>query len=267
MTSVLHVIKSIAQLSRSFWFGPRADRAWLLTFGAFVLALGDVVAQVALNHWTKDFFDAIERRSVDGLSRLALMFLALVAASTAVVVSGVIVRMLLQIYWREKMTERLINLWVTNQAFYRLNVIRTDDFAPEHRIAEDARLSVEPIVDLVIGFLTATVTFVAFVGILWRLGGSFTVYGIELPGFMVLGAIAYALTVSLLMMLVGSNFAQRVRDRSEAEAQFRYEVTRLRENAESIALSRGETGEQASLLRRFGDVVTSWRRYAFRGAI
>ena len=264
MLSVLHVIKSIAQLSRSFWLGPGAGRAWLLTLGALAFALGDVVAQVALNRWTKDFFDAIERRSVDGLSRLALMFLALVVASTAVVVSGMIVRMLLQIYWRRSMTERLINLWVTNQAFYRLNVIRTDDFAPEHRIAEDARLSVEPIVDLLIGFLTAAVTFGAFVGILWRLGGSYTIYGIELPGFMVLGAVAYALTVSLLMMLVGSNFAQRVRDRSEAEAQFRYEVTRLRENAESIALSRGETGEQASLLRRYGDVVITWRRYAFR---
>jgi putative ATP-binding cassette transporter len=181
-----------------------------------------------------------------------------------VVVIGMVTRQLLQIYWREKVTERLISLWVANQAFYRLNVIRNDDFAPEHRIAEDARSSVEPIVDLVIGFLTAAVTFCAFVGILWRLGGSINVAGIDLPGFMVLGAIAYAVSVSLLMMVVGSSFAQRVRDRSESEAQFRYEVTRLRENAESIALVRGETGEQASLLRRFGDVVTAWRRYAFR---
>ena len=236
----------------------------MLTIGALALALGDVVAQVALNHWTKDFFDAIERRSIDQLSRAALFFAVLVAASTLVVVTGMITRQLLQIYWREKVTARLVNLWVTNQAFYRLNVIRTDDFAPEHRIAEDARLSVEPIVDLVIGFLTAAITFAAFVGILWRLGGSINVGGWDLPGYMVLGAVAYALTISVLMMLVGSSFAQRVRDRSEAEAQFRYEVTRLRENAESIALVRGETGEQASLLRRFGDVVSTWRKYAFR---
>jgi putative ATP-binding cassette transporter len=179
-------------------------------------------------------------------------------------VVGILTRQLLQLYWRQKITERLLNLWITNQAFYRLNVIRTDDFAPEHRIAEDARLTVEPIVDLVIGFMTAAVTCIAFVGILWRLGGSITVGGIDLPGFMVLGAIAYAVSVSLLMMVVGSSYAQRVRDRSEAEAQFRYGLTHLRENAESIALVRGELGEQVSLLGHLGRVVEAWRRYALR---
>ena len=262
--SVLNVLRSVAQLSKGFWWGPHAARAWMLTIGAFALALLDVGVQVALNHWTKEFFDAIEKRSVDQLSRAAMLFVALIAASTAVVVIGMVTRQLLQIYWRQKITERLLNLWITNQAFYRLNVIRTDDFAPEHRIAEDARLTVEPIVDLVIGFMTATVTFIAFVGILWRLGGSITIGGIDLPGFMVLGAIAYALSVSLLMMVVGSSYAQRVRDRSEAEAQLRYELTHLRENAESIALVRGELGEQTSLLGRLGRVVEAWRKYAFR---
>src|SRR5215475_7827536 len=262
--SAVNVLAAVARLSKSFWLGPQAPRTWMLTVGAFALALLDVGVQVALNHWTKDFYDAIERRSVDLISRAAFFFALLIVTSTAVVVLGMITRQLLQIYWRQKITERLLNLWITNQAFYRLNVIRTDDFAPEHRIAEDARLTVEPIVDLIIGFLTATVTFVAFVGILWKLGGSITVAGIDLPGFMVLGAVAYALSVSLLMMIVGSSYAQRVRDRSEAEAQLRYELTHLRENAESIALVRGEHGQQTSLLGRMGRVAETWRNYALR---
>jgi putative ATP-binding cassette transporter len=262
--SALNVFGAVARLSKGFWFGPYAARAWMLTIGAFALALLDVGVQVALNHWTKDFYDAIERRSVDQLSRAAFFFAALIVVATAVVVLGMITRQLLQIFWRQKITERLLGLWITNQAFYRLNVIRTDDFAPEHRIAEDARLTVEPIVDLIVGFLTATVTFIAFVGILWNLGGSITIGGVDLPGFMVLGAIAYALSVSLLMMLVGSSYAQRVRDRSEAEAQLRYELTHLRENAESIALVRGELGQQTSLLGRLARVVETWRLYAFR---
>src|SRR5437867_8792082 len=121
--SVLNVCSSVTQLSKGFWWGPHAGRAWTLTIGAFGLALLDVVVQVALNHWTKEFFDAIERRSVDQLSRAALLFAALIAASTAVVVVGMLTRQLLQLYWRQKITERLLNLWITNQAFYRLNVI------------------------------------------------------------------------------------------------------------------------------------------------
>src|SRR5262245_21664169 len=256
--SALTVFRAVARLSKGFWFGPHAARAWILTIGAFALALLDVAVQVALNHWTKDFYDAIEGRSVDRLSRAAFFFLVLIAVATAVVVLGMITRQLLQIYWRQRLTERLLNLWITNQAFYRLNVIRTDDFAPEHRIAEDARVTVEPIVDLVIGFLTASVTFIAFVGILWNLGGSITIAGVDLPGFMVLGAIAYALSVSLLMMVVGSSYAQRVRDRSEAEAQLRYELTHLRENAESIALVHGEHGQQNSVLGSLARVMVSW---------
>jgi vitamin B12/bleomycin/antimicrobial peptide transport system ATP-binding/permease protein len=262
--SAVNVFAAVARLSKGFWLGPQAARAWMLTIGAFALALLDVGVQVALNHWTKDFYDAIERRSVDLITSAAFFFALLIVTSTAVVVLGMITRQLLQIDWRQKITERLLKLWLTNQAFYRLNVIRTDDFAPEHRIAEDARLTVEPIVDLVIGFLTATVTFVAFVGILWKLGGSITVAGVDLPGFMVLGAVAYALSVSLLMMIVGSSYAQRVRDRSEAEAQLRYELTHLRENAESIALVRGELGQQTSLLGRMGRVAETWRNYALR---
>ena len=59
--SIFNVFRSVAQLSKGFWWGPHAGRAWMLTIGAFALALLDVVTQVALNHWTKDFFDAIER--------------------------------------------------------------------------------------------------------------------------------------------------------------------------------------------------------------
>ncbi len=64
----------------------------MLTIGAFALALLDVDVQVALNHWTKEFFDAIEKRSVDQLSRAAMLFVALIAASTAVVVIGMVTR-------------------------------------------------------------------------------------------------------------------------------------------------------------------------------
>ena len=262
--SIFNVCGSIAQLSKGFWAGPHAFRNWMLTIGAFAFSWADVAVQVKLNQWTKSFYDAIEKRSFDQISSAAILFVILVAASVSVVVFGQLARQLLQVYWREKLTQELISLWLKNQAFYRLNVIRTDDFAPEHRIAEDARLTVEPIVDLVIGFMSSVITFIAFVGILWQLGGSIELWGITLPGYMVLGAIAYAGSVSLLMMIVGGKYAQRVRDRSEAEAQFRYELTRLRENAESVALVRGEAGEQTSLVTRFDRVVETWRRFAQR---
>lgn len=262
--SFANVVGSIVHLSRSFWTGPRWKLAWLLTIGAFALALVDVGMQVALNAWNKGFYDAIEKKSLDGLGHSAVLFIILVAASTANVVVAQLSRMLLQIHWREHLTEHTLKLWLENQAYYRLNVLRGADFAPEARIAEDLRIAVEPVVELAIGFMSAVVTFIAFVGILWSVGGTFIFGGVAIPGFMVLAAVVYSLSVSALMMIVGASFSDRYRERSEAEAQFRYELTRLRENAESVALVRGEDGERRGLLERYAVVVDKWRQYAFR---
>jgi putative ATP-binding cassette transporter len=262
--SFIHVFGAIWRLSKGFWSGKTAPLAWTLTIGAFGLALVEVLMQVLLNRWTKLFFDAIEKRAVDQLTQAAYLFAGLLVAITLAVVCSLLARLFLQIHWRRHLTRQLTEQWLSNQAFYRLNIMRGADFAPEARIAEDARLAVEPIVDLVIGFMSAVVTFAAFVGILWQVGGSLTLGGVTIPGYMVWAAIAYSLIVSLFMITIGRSYAERIRQRSEAEAQFRYELTRVRENAESIALVRGEEGERTTLGTRFGRVVEAWRQYALR---
>ena len=108
------------------------------------------------------------------------------------------------------------------------------------------------------------ITFLAFVGILWRAGGSLAISGYVIPGFMVAGAVIYSIVVSGLMFAVASKYSDQVRARSEAEAQLRYQLTRLRENAESVALVRGEEGEQRNLFARLTTVVERWRDFAFR---
>lgn len=220
--------------------------------------------QVLLNTWTKLFYDAIEKRALNQVTHAALLFVGLVVAATAVVVMSLLARQFLQIHWRRHLTHQLVTQWLSSQAFYRLNVMRGADFAPEARIAEDARLAVEPIVDIVIGFVSAVVTFVAFVGILWRTGGALDIGSHHIHGYMVFAAIAYSVIVSVFMVGVGSSYAERVRRRSEAEAQLRYDLTRIRENAESIALVRGEEGEKATIGSRYATVVEAWRQFAVR---
>jgi putative ATP-binding cassette transporter len=262
--SMLSVLASVISLSRGFWTGPTRNLAWGLTFAAFALALADIGMQLLLNRWNKTFYDALERKAVSELQQAALLFLGLIVAATATVVLAQLARLLLQIYWREDLTQRMLELWLKNQAFYRLNVINGNEFAPEARIAEDLRLTVEPIVDLIIGFVSAVITFIAFVGILWQVGGALTIFGFTIPGFMVVGAVIYSLVVSGVMFTVANKYSAQIRARSEAEAQLRYQLTRLRENAESVALVRGEAGEQRNLLARLATVVERWRAFAFR---
>lgn len=255
-------IKPLALLSRQFWTGATSNKAWLLTFGAFAFAICDVGMQYLLNRWNKSFYDALELRSPALVQSAAVWFFVLLFAATMTVMAATLCKILLQVAWREHLTKKAIDAWLDDQAFYRMTIIRGNDFAPEHRIAEDIRLSVEPIVDLTIGVVSAFVTGVTFAGVLWYSGGSITILGITIPGFMVFAGIAYALIVTASMRLFGGRYAQSIRNRSESEARFRFELTRLRENAESVALLGGEPGEKASLHRHLRTVCGAWTNYA-----
>ncbi len=261
-SSIWTTVKPLAVLSKPFWTGSTSCKAWLLTIGAFVFAVGDVGMQFLLNRWNKSFFDALELRSAVLIESAAVWFFVLLIAATITVMSATLCKILLQVAWREHLTKMAIAAWLDGQAFYRMTIIRGNGFAPEHRIAEDIRLTVEPIVDLTIGVVSAFVTGVTFAAVLWHSGGSITIGGITIPGFMVFAALAYALIVTAMMRLFGGRYAQSIRDRSEAEARFRFELTRLRENAESVALLGGEPGEKTSLHGHLKFVSGAWKNYA-----
>jgi vitamin B12/bleomycin/antimicrobial peptide transport system ATP-binding/permease protein len=261
---VAAVAAMCGRLAADFWRGPNWRKAWLITAGAIGFELTNIAFQVAINRWNRSFFDALEQRSPDGLTGAAIAFIPLAIAAIAAVAAAILCKVMLQIYWRQSVTETLTKQWLSDRAFYRMNVLHGANIAPEHRLTEDARMTVAPVVDLTIGFLSAVLTFTIFVGVLWTVGGSMTMGGIAVPGFMVLAAILYAITIWSMMALIGAPYTQRVRDRSEAEARFRFELTRVRENAESIALISGEDGERRRLAGHYSSVITAWTRVAWR---
>jgi putative ATP-binding cassette transporter len=245
---------------RGWWRGPGARRAWGLTLGLAGLVLANIGVNLALNGWNRHFFDALERR--DGPTILSAMglFIGLVAAVAGVGVLIVVTRETLQVRWREWLVGHLSALWLGRERYYRLGLAGLEPSNPEHRIAEESRLSTEPVVDFAIGLLNAGLTVVAFVGILGAVGGAIEVGGVAIPAYMTLAAIAYGALVSGLTALAGRPLIAAAAAKNEAEARFRYELTRLRENAESVALVRGAGDEGRVLERSYADLVARWLR-------
>ena len=128
---------------------------------------------------------------------------------------------------------------------------------PEYRIADDLRLASEPVVEFAIGFINALLAAVTFVGILFWVGGSLTIddrrHDVWIPGYIAIAAVLYATAASVLTYLIGNPLVDRVAAKNEGEAQFRYELTRVRENAESIALIKGADDERERLNETFAD--------------
>lgn len=247
-----------------FWSGETKLRAWVLTILVLSFVAAQIGTAVAVNTWSRIFFDALERRDSAAAWHIATWLPLLVAVSALTLSALVISRMLLQMRWREYLTRRLAGWWIADQRYYRLQFVAKEQAAPEYRIAEDVRLAIEPLVEFAIGLISAAVTAATFAAILWHVAGSarFTLAGTEIviPSYMALAAIGYATVASLAAYVAGRPLVARIAAKNEAEAQFRAEMTRLRENAESIALIRGDSDERDSVGENYGRVVAAWLR-------
>lgn len=255
-------LRQFFRVALRFWRGESRLRAWVLTILVLLFVAAQLGAAVGVNSWNRLFFDALEKRDLDKVWT-AVGWLPLIVAASALSLSCLVIsRMLLQMRWRQWLTHRLAGWWIADQRYYRMQFVVPDQSAPEYRIAEDVRLSIEPLVEFAIGLLSAFVTAVTFAAILWQVAGSarFTLGGTEIviPSYMALAAILYAVIASLAAYFAGRPLVPRIAAKNEAEAQFRAEMTRLRENAESIALIKGDADERESVVENYGRVVAAW---------
>ena len=251
-----------------FWRGPQRFQAWLLTSGLIAIILAIVGAAYAMNVWNRAIFDALEQRNAPTVGRLALIYLGILAVSVAFSIIQVYLRTAMQRRWRRWVTTHIIDRWLQNGRYYQLNLVTGDHANPEARMSDDVRIATEAPVDFVTGVLQAFLSAATFIVVLWTIGGSLdlSVIGIPLqvPGFLVVAAVLYACIASGAMFVIGSQFVQASESKNQTEAEFRYVLTRVRENGESIALIRGEEEEQTGLVHSLGNVLAAWRRVAIQ---
>ncbi len=253
-------VRQYWKLAGGYWRGPTARMAWVLTIATIGLVIANIAVQYGVNRWNKFFFNALEAKQQNVVLSAIGLFAVLAVASSAVAVFQLIARMKLQVLWRQWLTERLAARWLGDQRFYRLSIAAPDLDAPEFRIADDARIATEPVVDFGSGILNAVLTAVVFFGVLWTVGGDADVFGIHIPGFMVFAAIAYSGIMSGSMVLFGRPLIARIEAKNSAEARLRTEMGRVRENAESIALIGGEADENTGIKATLQHLVDTWMR-------
>src|SRR5438128_1852334 len=252
--------------ARGYW-GRNGDRlAWLFTIGLLLLIIGHVGFQYGINVWNRAIFDAIEKRDSATVYYLAAVFFPLAIGSVLLGVAQVFARMGIQRRWRAWLTHAVISRWLANGRYYQLNLVGGDHKNPEYRIAEDLRIATDSPVDFATGVTSAFLSAPTFIVVLWTIGGALTVTiggsPITIPGFLVIAAIVYAAIASGSIVTIGRRFVQVSEDKNQAEAEFRYALTRVRENGESIALLGGEEEERDGIDRNFAKVLRQWSQLA-----
>ena len=252
--------------ARGYW-GRKGDRrAWPFSIGLLLLIVANVGFQYGINVWNRAIFDAIEKRDSIGIYHLTAVFFPLAIGSVLLGVTQVFARMSIQRRWRAWLTGSVVSRWLTNGRYYQLNLVGGDHQNPEYRIAEDLRIATDSPVDFIAGVTSALLSAATFIVVLWSIGGALTVTlagsSITIPGFLVIAAVVYSAIASGSIMAIGRRFVQISEDKNQAEAEYRYALTRVRENGESIALLGGEEEERAGIDKTFGKVLRQWARLA-----
>jgi vitamin B12/bleomycin/antimicrobial peptide transport system ATP-binding/permease protein len=259
-----YLLKRFWITARGFW-GDRGKRiAWIGSIGLLLLIICHVAVQYGINVWNRSIFDAIEKRDSAVVLWLSAVFFPLALTSVALGVGQVYARMGIQRRWRAWLTDNVVSRWLDHGRYYQLNLVAGDHKNPEYRIAEDLRIATDAPVDFIAGVTSALLSAATFIVVLWTIGGALNVSlagtTLTIPGFLVVAAVAYAALASTAMAVIGRRFVAISESRNQAEAEFRYVLTRLRENGESIALLGGETEERDGIDKSLRNVLRQWAR-------
>ena len=260
------LLRRFWQTACRYWFGGLGSSAWTLSASLMLIIVCLLGAAYAMNAWNRAMFDGLQNRDVAAVGKLSALYFIILAVSVLLSVFQVHARMALQRRWRAWLTNQLVDRWLAHGRYYQLNLVRGDHANPEYRIADDVRIATESPVDFVSGVTQALLSAAMFIVVLWTIGGALDVsvggLRLHIPGFLVIAALLYAVVASGSMLLIGSRFVHASETKNQAEAEYRYVITRLRENGESIALIRGEEEERTGLDRALRKVLVGWAEIA-----
>ena len=257
-------LRAFWALAKPYWVSRERAKALTLLGTVVGLALMMVWLEVQFNYWNRDFYNTFENRDQAEFFRQLGMFALLALIWIITAVYRLYFLQMLQIEWRTWLTDHFLADWMKDQAHYRMQLLDSGTDNPDQRIAEDLRLFVDYTSDLALGLLSAVVTLISFVVILWTLSGPVELFGVTIEGYLVWVALVYAIGGTFLTHFIGRKLIGLDFTQQRVEADFRFSLVRLRENSEGVALYRGEREELGALRERFAAVIGNWWQIMFK---
>ena len=238
-----HLWTRFTAIASPYWLSDEKRTAWALLVLLVLLMFGQVGSNVLFNQQTGELTSALAAKDADRFWRTIYECLAMLVIAVPIYALYYFVRDKLGIHWRRWLTRRILDSYFSNRAYYELNSdARIDN--PDQRIAEDVGTFTQKSLYFLLVILGSIIQVAAFSGVLWSISR-------PLVYFLLIYAIVGTFVTAFLFgrVLIGLNFLQL-----KKEADFRFGLVRIRENAESIALYRGEDQELNQVARRFDAV-------------
>jgi putative ATP-binding cassette transporter len=243
----------------------RSEDRWpgrALLAAVIALELSVVALTVMFNTWNNVFYNALQDRNWAVFVYQLGYFSVLATLWVLVNVYQYYLNQWLQIRWRRWLTHSYLDHWLAGANHYRMQLLGDAADNPDQRIAEDIKSFIELTLKIGLALLNACVTIVSFMAILWALSTEAPLHlfsmSFSIPGYLLWAALIYAVIGTTLTHLIGRPLIALNFQQQRYEADFRFNLVRVRENSEQIALLDGEPAERDRLGMRFGNVVANW---------
>ena len=244
----------------------RSEDRWagrILLAAVVAIELSIVAITVLLNTWNARFYNALQERNWDAFVYQLGYFCVLAGAFILLAVYQLYLNQWLQIRWRRWLTRIYLGHWLEGANHYRMQLLGDAADNPDQRISEDIRQFIDLTLNIGLRLLNAAVNQSAsFMVILWTLSAAAPLHlfgmSFSIPGYLLWAALLYACIGTTLTHLIGHALIALNFQQQRYEADFRFNLMRVRENSEQIALLDGEPAERDRLLQRFGNVVANW---------
>jgi len=244
------VLQQFWTIAKSYWLG---DEKWLargLLLSVVLFLLAYTGLSVLLNNKRGVLISALSAQDEARFWQTVIIFIGVLVIYAPLLAGYTYLRDRLSLQWRKWLTHRFVDNYFSNRAYYNLHIGTTEIDNPDQRIAEDVRSFTQESLTFLLVLVESVLSVIAFSSVLW---------GISKPlvFFLVLYALIGTLVTTVVFgkPLVRLNFEQLKR-----EANLRFSLVRIRENAEAIAFYQGEEQESNQVKQRFFDVFENVKR-------
>lgn len=227
------------RVAKPYWYSEDKVQARLQLAAVFALTLGTTGISVGFNFLGRDFYNALANKDQEQFTKQLLYYLGAFAGGIPFFVLRDYAKETLALRWRAWMTSYYMDRYLKKQSYYLIQSQSLID-NPDQRIVDDLSSFTGTTLSFALTLFNAVVDLISFSNIL---------LGIYPPLFIVL--LVYSLGGTSISLFLGKGLVTLNFLQEKKEADFRYGLVRIRENAESIAFYGGEKNEMQLLLQRF----------------
>ena len=221
-------------------------KQWIMLALLLFLSLSVSGINVVISYIESFFTTALVEKDQITFWRFMWVYAGVFTIATPIVVIYRYTQDRLGLYWREWMTDSFLDRYFQNRAYYEINSQQEID-NPDQRIAEDIKSFTSTSLDFLMLMLGAVIDIISFTGILWSISKSLSI-----------GLIIYAVFGTAIMVIFGKKLIVLNFHQLRKEADFRYGLVHIRNNAESIAFYRGEAQESVQVKNRFLEAIRNF---------